>query len=146
MHRFTATNVPFKVKAVWDHDKKGHFKTTYHSNLLPFSCPPDFGGIDNPSPEDLFLVSIGTCTLTTILHICDSLRTLPEALAITVGAEINKDKNGIYHFSEITVEIDAYGEEFLLQRACELAPKYCLVVKSIKPSVFYVITVNGTKI
>lgn len=130
--------IPFETEVIWEKEKQGHFKTTHFKNNTPFSCPPEFKGTDEPSPEDLFIASIASCTLTTILHICDSLRTEPEKLKVTARTQMFFNKSeGFYEFSEINCLIEAQGEEFLLKRACELAPKYCLVAKSVKPDIIY---------
>jgi uncharacterized OsmC-like protein len=130
--------VPFETTAIWEKKKQGNFKTTHLKENTPFSCPPVFGGTEEPSPEDLFLVSIASCTLTTILHICDSLRSEPEKLKVTTRANMVFNKSeGFYEFSKIKCLIEAQGEEFLLKRACELAPKYCLVGKSVRPDIIY---------
>lgn len=144
MLRSAAKRLYFSTTAFWEKEKKGLFKTTHYQKKLAFSCPPEFGGIETPSPEDLFLVSIASCTLTTFLHLCDSLRTEPENLAVTTEAEITLSKSeGRYEFSTIKCIIKAKGDKFLLKRACELTPKYCLVGKSVKPKLEYIIKINS---
>lgn len=138
-----AKNFDVKTTATWEEKKRGYFVTTEWPHLLPFSCPPAFGGIDRPSPEDLFLASIATCTLTTILHICNSLHTKPESLNVTTTATVRYDKEtNDFIFSTITCIINIKGEEFLLERACELIPKYCIIGKNIKPNINYNININ----
>ncbi|MFX0185365.1 MAG: OsmC family protein [Candidatus Hodarchaeota archaeon] len=143
MLRSAAKRLSFSTTAFWENEKKGHFKTTHSNREISFSCPPEFGGIETPSPEDLFLVSIASCTLTTFLHLCDSLRTEPESLAVTTEAKITLSKSkGRYEFSTIKCIIKAKGDKFLLKRACELTPKYCLVGQSVKPKLEYKIKIN----
>jgi uncharacterized OsmC-like protein len=143
MLRSAAKRLYFSTTAFWEKEKIGHFVTTHYTDKVAFSCPPEFGGIETPSPEDLFLISIASCTLTTFLHLCDSLRTEPESLAVTTEADINLNKTeGRYEFSKIKCIINAKGDEFLLKRASELTPKYCLVGNSVKPKIEYEIRIN----
>ena len=135
----------FSSAATWENEKEGIFRTTEYSDPLPFSCPSELGGIETPSPEDLFLSSIATCTLTTLLHICDKLHTSPNSLQVKVSAYLRLIDSSNYQFQEINCEIDVSGEEFLLERACELIPKYCAVGNAIKPDISYHITLNSNK-
>ena len=138
MIRHEAKNFDVKSTATWEEKSRGHFVTTEWKTPLPFSCPPSFGGIDRPSPEDLFLASIGTCTLTTILQICDSLRTEPKTLTVTTSATVQYNKSEKdYEFSKIQCSINVSGEKFLLERACDLISKYCFIGKNIKPTIVY---------
>jgi uncharacterized OsmC-like protein len=130
----------FEVRTTitWEEKKRGNFVTTDWKTPLPFSCPPLFGGTERPSPEDLFLASIGTCTLTTILHICDRLRTEPKTLTVTTYATVQYEKViNDYEFSEIQCSINISGDKFLLERACDLTPKYCFIGNNIKPTIVY---------
>ena len=140
---FKATNFNVKTTATWEEKKKGHFVTTEWKTPLPFSCPPSFGGIDQPSPEDLFLAAVATCTLTTILHLCDRLHTGPESLSVMTSATVHFDeKTNDFSISSIQCTINISGEEFLLERVCYLVPKYCLIGKNIKPKINYKININ----
>ncbi|MHA2327349.1 MAG: OsmC family protein, partial [Candidatus Hodarchaeales archaeon] len=124
-------------------NKEGHFLTAEYPEKLPFSCPLAFGGNNKPSPEDLFIVSIAACTLTTILHLCDSLHTEPKTLRVTTSADIQFNEHlNSYEFSSIDCTIIITGDEFLLKRACELVSKYCLVGKSIIPTINYTFSIN----
>ncbi|MFX0014407.1 MAG: OsmC family protein [Promethearchaeota archaeon] len=136
-------NLDVQTIAIWEKKKEGFFVTTNWKKPVPFSCPPVFGGNDQPSPEDLFLSAIATCTLTTILHLCDSLHTTPKSLSVTTKAtlEFNKENNDFF-FSVIKCLINIHGESFLLERACELIPKYCVIGKNIKPKVTYEVNIN----
>ncbi|MFX1284103.1 MAG: OsmC family protein [Promethearchaeota archaeon] len=138
-----AKSFVIKTVATWEEKRKGSFITTEWKEPLPFSCPPVFGGTNHPSPEDLFLAAVATCTLSTILQLCDSLRTEPETLKVTTSAEIlfNTSKND-YEFSTIKCKINISGDVFLLQRVCDLIPKYCIIGKHIKPAVNYEIKIE----
>ncbi|MFX0051285.1 MAG: OsmC family protein [Candidatus Hodarchaeota archaeon] len=145
MLKSLAKKLEFSTTAFWEKEKRGHFTTSLSSEKLAFSCPPEFGGIETPSPEDLFLVSIASCTLTTFLHLCDNLRTEPKSLTVTTEADITFDKSeGRYKFSTIKCIISANGDKFLLKRASELTPKYCLVGRSVKPKLEYEIRINSS--
>ncbi len=124
-------------KAIWEKNKKGKFSTTLFPTNIPFSCPPEFGGSSEPSPEDLFLAAISTCTVTTILHICDSLHTQPNSLNVTTSSSLVYLPEKNYEFSNINCKISLTGDHFLLERVCELVPKYCLIGKSIIPKINY---------
>ena len=135
----------FSSVATWRKEKKGDFCTTDYSKPLPFSCPSILGGIETPSPEDLFLSSIATCTVTTLLHMCDKLHTSPNSLQVNVSAYLRLIDGTNYQFQTINCEIEISGEEFLLERACELIPKYCAVGNAIKPEINYHVTLNAKK-
>lgn len=124
-------------KAIWEKNKKGKFFTTLFPTKIPFSCPPEFGGSNEPSPEDLFLAAISTCTITTILHICDSLHTQPNSLNVTTSCSLIYLPEKDYEFSNIVCKISITGDRFLLERVCELVPKYCLIGRSIIPKINY---------
>jgi organic hydroperoxide reductase OsmC/OhrA len=137
--------IHFSSVATWRKQKKGDFCTTDYSDPLPFSCPSVLGGIETPSPEDLFLSSIATCTVTTLLHMCDKLHTSPNSLQVNVSAYLHLIDETNYQFQSINCEIEISGEEFLLERACELIPKYCAVSNAIKPEINYHVTLNAKK-
>ena len=138
-----AKNFNVKATATWEEKKMGNFITTEWKTPLPFSCPPSFGGTALPSPEDLFLAAVATCTLTTILQLCDRLHTEPENLSVTTSAKVQFNKTiNDYEFSSIMCTIKISGEKFLLERACELIPKYCIIGKNIKPKITYDIHIN----
>ena len=135
----------FTSDATWLKDKEGSFLATEYETALSFSCPPVLGGKKTPSPEDLFLASIATCSLTTLLHMCDRLHTSPEKLNVKVTGVLRLvDLN--YEFQDIHCTVDVFGDEFLLERACELAIKYCAISNAIKPRIDYQVTINSDKI
>ena len=135
----------FSSDATWIKEKEGTFVTTEYNTPVSFSCPPVLGGNEFPSPEDLFLASIATCTLTTVLHMCDRLRTSPEELNVNVsGKLVLVDVN--YEFTDIKCIINVSGDEFLLDRACELAIKYCAIGNAIKSPIKYSIVINSQQI
>jgi organic hydroperoxide reductase OsmC/OhrA len=135
----------FISDATWIKEKEGTFVSTEDKTQLSFSCPPILGGNEFPSPEDLFLASIATCTLTTLLHVCDRLRTSPEELNVKAsGKLVLVDVN--YEFRDIECIINVSGDKFLFERACELAIKYCAVGNAIKPPIKYSIIINSKKI
>ncbi|MHA1978191.1 MAG: OsmC family protein [Candidatus Hodarchaeales archaeon] len=138
-----AEKMQFSTSATWEKDKEGSFLTTDYSKPILFSCPPELGGIETPSPEDLFLSAIATCTLTTLLHICDSLRTTPDTLKVGVSGELRLINASNYEFENIQCRLEVTGDEFLLERACEKVAKLCVVSNSIKPLVTYDVMINS---
>ena len=135
----------FSTSANWKKEKKGEFITTESSESFPFSCPSVLGGIETPSPEDLLLSAIATCTVTTLLHMCDKLHTSPDSLQVKVSAYLRLIDGANYEFQDINCHVDVSGEEFLLERACELIPKYCAVSNAIRPEISYLVTINSEK-
>jgi uncharacterized OsmC-like protein len=138
-----AEKMHFTTSATWDKDKEGSFQTTKYSKNLLFSCPPELGGIETPSPEDLFLSAIATCTLTTLLHICDSLRVTPDSLEVIVSGDLRLIGASNYEFENIHCRLEVTGDEFLLERACEKVPELCVVSNSIKPLITYDVIINS---
>ncbi len=139
MLRFEKIELNVKITALWEKKKFGHLVKPGFSEKIQFGCPPEFGGESNrPNPEDLFLASIATCTLTSLLRICDSLRTTPTSLDVTTSATIKFNKTAKdFEFSTIKCVINVSGDEFLLKRACKLIPKYCIIGKNIIPKIKY---------
>ncbi len=138
-----AEKMHFTSSATWEKEKEGSFLTTDYSKPLLFSCPPNLGGIETPSPEDLFLSAIATCTLTTLLHICDSLRTAPNSLEVSVSGDLCLKEAANYEFENVHCQLEVTGDEFLLERACEKVPKLCVVSNSITPLVTYDVIINS---
>ncbi|MHA2055677.1 MAG: OsmC family protein [Candidatus Hodarchaeales archaeon] len=139
------TEMHFSTSAQWIKDKEGRFSTTESKESFFFSCPVDLGGINTPSPEDLFISAIGACTITTLLHICDSLHTTPEELVVDTSADLKLQENSKFEFENIKCNISLVGDEFLLERACEIFPKHCVVSNAIIPNIEYVGTINSEK-
>ncbi len=138
------TEMHFTTSAQWIKDKEGTFNTTESKKNFLFSCPVDLGGIQTPSPEDLFISAIATCTLTTLLHICDSLRTTPKELTVNTSASL-KLRDNKFEFEDIQCDISLIGDEFLLERACEIIPKLCVVSNAINSDIDYTATINSGK-
>ena len=138
-----AKNFDVNATAVFEEEKRGHFVTTEWKTPLPFSCPTSFGGTGLPSPEDLFLAAIATCTLATILQICERLHTRPESLSVATSSTVQFNESiSDYEFSSIKCVINISGDKFLLERTCDLIPKYCLIGKNIKPQIVYDINIT----
>ncbi len=139
MLRMKTNDLNIKTTAKWEKKKHGHVLATNFPDHIPFGCPPEFGGETNrPTPEDLFLSAIATCTLTSLLSICQSLRTTPKSLDVTTSARLKLNKKTKeYEFSLIKCLINVTGDEFLLERACQLIPKYCIIGKNIIPKIAY---------
>ncbi|MHA1973986.1 MAG: OsmC family protein [Candidatus Hodarchaeales archaeon] len=143
MVQYSGETLHLEINAVWEKEKSGHFTTGLYKEKIPFSCPPEFGGNELPSPEDLFTSAIATCTLTTVLHLCDKLRTVPKSLEVKTKSLVEFDKDDGYKFTKIECFVKMSGDEFLLQRICELIPKYCLISQSIKPKIDYTFEIKG---
>ncbi|MFX0088262.1 MAG: OsmC family protein [Candidatus Hodarchaeota archaeon] len=139
MFRFEKNELNVKITALWEKKKYGHIIKPDFFEKIQFGCPPEFGGETNrPNPEDLFLASIAACTLTSLLRICDSLRTTPTSLDVTTSTTLKFNKTiNDFEFSTIKCVINVSGDEFLLKRACKLIPKYCIIGKNIIPKIMY---------
>ncbi len=144
MHSKNSNDLSFSSEAVWKDKKRGYYYTTDINNNFHFSCPQMFGGSpeDGISPEELFLSSIATCTLTTILHMCEKLQTNPLELNVKARGSLSTDGIGDYEFNPIRIIIDMKGDKFLLQRAAELAQKYCLIGKSVNITLNYEVNIK----
>ncbi|MHA1228384.1 MAG: hypothetical protein ACTSPV_16750, partial [Candidatus Hodarchaeales archaeon] len=60
MAQYTGKTLHLETNAVWEKNKSGYFTTSLFHDKIPFSCPPEFGGTNKPSPEDLFTSAIAT--------------------------------------------------------------------------------------
>ena len=143
----SSESLEFSVDAIWSKDKYGKLYTTQlGNNSIGFACPIPFGGVvDKISPEEMFLASIATCTLTTILHLKDKVRTTLEKLSVSLKSGIIQKENNDYEFKDINCDIIMSGskdDEFLFERICSLAPKHCLIKKSITKKITYSFTIN----
>lgn len=140
--------IEFSINAIWSKDKYGKLYTSQlGKNCIDFSCPIPFGGVEGKiSPEEMFLSSLATCTLTTILHLIDKVRTTIDKLSVSIESSIIKLDNQDYEFNEIICNINLYGkdpdDEFLYERICSLTPNYCLIKKSISNKILYNFLIN----
>lgn len=132
----------------WDRDKIGWLTTGNHKEEIKYGCPIAFGGEDGRiTPEGMLISSITACMLSTILHLSDRFRFKPTKLNVNSDGVIRQQENsGIFNFEKVIVNITFNGEEdddYILERISSLAPKYCLVVKSINIDVEYNFILNG---
>lgn len=132
----------------WEHDKIGWLSTGNHEEEIRYGCPIPFGGEKGRlTPEGLFISSITACMASTILHLSDRFHFKPLRLEVnSEGIIKQKDNTGVFFFESVVVNINFDGDEedeYILERISSLAPKYCLVVKSINIDVEYRFILNG---
>jgi uncharacterized OsmC-like protein len=89
----------------------------------------EYGGEDTgPMPSELLLWSVASCFGQALVHVAGKMRVpLPE-LTLRVGGE--KDPEA-FRFRKVTVEVQAASPQARVERAVELARKYCFVTNSL---------------
>jgi len=93
----------------------------------------EYGGVDaGPMPGELFLWAVASCFGMAVVHVARKMRLEVPDLALEVGGE--KDPEG-FRFQAVRVEVRARCPQDRLERAVELARKYCFVTKSLDPSI-----------
>ncbi len=125
----------FKNEVAYLKDKKGTL-TCKEKHKIDFTTLPDFGGQkDMLTPEDLFVGSVNSCTLTTFLYFAERLKLTFLSFTCTAEGLVNRNQEGLFVFSEISVKpvitVKNDEEKNKAIKAVELTERHCWISKSI---------------
>lgn len=125
----------FEAEARWTGERRGSLQIAGKPDV-EFAPPPEFGGPPGvTTPEDLFVGSALTCYATTFLAMADKVRASFVRFSCAAEATLEKVEGAGLLFTKIVlkpkVRITDIGEEAPVNRALELAKKYCLVTNSM---------------
>ncbi len=98
--------------------------------------PPTLVGKDKPLPTHLLLEALAACGAITLLDILDKMKIPVTALKVEV--EATRPDEATARFSKIHLEYVLSGGPFApeaLERAIQLAHKYCTVRHSLHPEI-----------
>ncbi|MEW6243439.1 MAG: OsmC family protein [Bacillota bacterium] len=98
--------------------------------------PPTLVGKDKPLPTHLLLEALAACGAITLLDILDKMKFLVTRLRVEVKA--TRPEEATARFQEIHLEYVLSGGPFApeaLERALQLADKYCTVRHSLHPDI-----------
>jgi len=122
---------------------KGEKDLKLASGKLPVieaGAPPEFNGREgNWSPEHLFVASLNTCYMLTLLAIAEFSKIKLESLSSTAKGKLEKVQGGGYQITEIVVKprivISSVDDLTRMPRILEKAKENCFVSNSIKSAI-----------
>jgi len=93
----------FRVVAWWAAGKTGMAKSSSAPNVIHFTSPPAFGGLDGRwTPQDLLLCAVASCYTTTFRAVAENSKFEYTDLQVDVEAAISKTETG-YRFGEVCI-------------------------------------------
>ena len=128
----------FEAEVAWTEEKKGLLFLDGKPDL-PVATPPEFGGHEGiTTPEDLFVASIAVCYLSTFVAMVQKIKAKFVSFSCRAEGLLEAPNKGL-EFTRIDVypEVTVAGEEDvqLMERALDLAARYCLVTNSLKSEI-----------
>lgn len=102
---------------------------------------PDSGGQGTgPVPGFIFLWAVAACFGQAVYHVARKMRLEVPDLALDVDGDKHPEE---FRFRSVAIEIRARVPQAKLERAVNVAKKYCFVTKSLDPSVTLEFRVKG---
>jgi organic hydroperoxide reductase OsmC/OhrA len=125
----------FRVVAWWASGRTGFAKSASAPNVIHFTSPPAFGGLEGRwTPEDLLLSALASCYTTTFRTLADYSKFVYTDLQVEVEGVIGKAETG-YNFVELSIAADlTIPQEAEQARAIKLLKKaqdLCLVSRAL---------------
>jgi peroxiredoxin-like protein len=125
----------FRVVAWWASGRTGIAKSSSAPNVIHFTSPPAFGGLEGRwTPEDLLLCAIASCYTTTFRALAENSKFEYTDLQVEVEGNISKADIG-YSFGEVLIRPNLMVlQEEDDARAIKLlhkAEKLCLVSRAL---------------
>ena len=129
----------YEAEIEWTGDKD----VKLSSGKLPVisaGAPPEFKGREgNWSPEHLFVASMNSCYVLTLLAIAEFSKVSLVSLSCTARGKLEKAQGGGYQITEIVVKprivISAANDLARMPRIFEKAKENCFVSNSIKSAI-----------
>ena len=128
----------YQTSLRWTGEKKGVLRCEGKPDIM-VACPPEFGGHPGIwSSEDIFLASVETCTMTTLLWFTNKEHITLTSYRSTASGTA-KLICGVFQFSSITVKlqigISSEDDRIRLNKLLKKVERACLVTNSIKTDV-----------
>jgi peroxiredoxin-like protein len=125
----------YQVKIDWTHDRVGNL-TVEGKPSIQISAPPEFDGPEGIiSPEDLFVAAAASCFLTTFITFTKKMHIEFQKFLCEGNGTLERVEKG-FQFTKILLKtnviVDSGDLISKVERALELAGKYCLVSNSMK--------------
>lgn len=125
----------FRVLAWWASGRSGIAKSSSAPNVIHFTSPPAFGGLEGRwTPEDLLLAAIASCYTTTFRTLAENSKLEYTDLQVEVEGSISKSETG-YSLGEVFIraklEIPQEAERARAAKLLDRAEKLCLVARAL---------------
>ncbi|MBU2550151.1 MAG: OsmC family protein [Proteobacteria bacterium] len=129
----------FEAEVEWTGEKAGRLKLEGRPDLQ-VAPPPQFEGPEGMnSPQEMFVASAAVCIMTTFLAMGNKVRAEWESFSCSGRGhlELVKGQGLIFTRIELFPKVTVRAEEQVpaVEKALELAKKYCLVTNSMKSEV-----------
>ncbi len=102
------------------------------------SAPEEFGGdSENPSPEDLFNASLGSCILATFKVTAERKGLDFNEIEVESNTDLDRNEEGrpIMKRADVTVSVHVVSDDSLAEEVAEIAEKNCFIHNSVKTDV-----------
>ncbi len=135
----------YHTNLTWIGEKKGISRSQGKPDI-DIACPPEFGGHPNLwTPEDLFLASIETCTMTTFLFYAANTNMEFKSYQSTATGTVKMVGNSFeFHNIQLDISIEVFSErdKRKIERIFKHIKKACLTSNSILSNVEYNLEIN----
>src|SRR5215467_3958524 len=126
----------YETDIEWSREREGNVSAAQLS-AIPVGAPPEFKGREgNWTPEHLFVASVNTCLMLTLLAIAENSKINLVSYSATASGKLEKVQGAGYQVTEILVKpkVVVGSEEDLrrMPRILEKAKEGCFISNSIK--------------
>jgi organic hydroperoxide reductase OsmC/OhrA len=130
--------VEFNSESETDKGEKTWSLETDEGLESAMSVPEEFGGDnENPSPEDLFNASLGSCILATFKVTAERKCLGFDEIEVesTTALDRNEEGRPVMKRALITVSVKGVSDRTLAEETAEIAEKNCFIHNSVKTEV-----------
>ena len=125
----------YRVAAWWSSGRTGLAKSDSAPNVIHFTAPPEFGGLEGRwTPEDLLLSAVASCYTTTFQALAEHSRLEYADLEVEVEGSVRKVDSG-YSFNQIAIRpnltISSDEDHARALRLLQKAKTVCLVARAL---------------
>lgn len=129
----------YETNIEWSHEREGKVSAAQLS-AIPVGAPPEFKGREgNWTPEHLFVASVNTCLMLTLLAIAENSKLKLLSYESTAKGKLERVQGAGYQITEIVVRpkvVVASAEDLRrLPKILDKAKEGCFVSNSIKSAV-----------
>ena len=129
----------YETEIEWSREKEGQSGGP-HLPAIPVGAPPEFKGREgNWTPEHLFVASVNTCLMLTLLAIAENSKLSLVSYSSTAKGKLEKVQGAGYQITEIVVKprvVVASAEDLRrMPKILEKAKEGCFISNSIKSTV-----------